>query len=90
MFSSKSFTVSGLTFRSLIHFEFIFVYAFYFLFTKLILSVRSQILLPSSINLFPYFFSRFHSFSSLFKIFLHCLGTLLVLVHICVSLANNV
>ena len=26
MFSSKSFTVSSLTFRSLIHFEFIFVY----------------------------------------------------------------
>ena len=26
MFSSKSFTDSGLTFRSLIHFEFIFVY----------------------------------------------------------------
>ena len=26
MFSSKSFTVSGLTFRSFIHFEFIFVY----------------------------------------------------------------
>ena len=26
VFSSKSFTVSGLTFRSLIHFEFIFVY----------------------------------------------------------------
>ena len=26
MISSKSFTVSGLTFRSLIHFEFIFVY----------------------------------------------------------------
>ena len=26
MFSSKSFVVSGLTFRSLIHFEFIFVY----------------------------------------------------------------
>ena len=26
MFSSKSFIVSGLTFRSLIHFEFIFVY----------------------------------------------------------------
>ena len=26
MFSTKSFTVSGLTFRSLIHFEFIFVY----------------------------------------------------------------
>ena len=27
MFSSKSFIVAGLTFRSLIHFEFIFVYA---------------------------------------------------------------
>ena len=26
MFSSKSFIVSGLTFRSLVHFEFIFVY----------------------------------------------------------------
>ena len=26
MFSSKSFIVSGLLFRSLIHFEFIFVY----------------------------------------------------------------
>ena len=26
MFSSKSFIISGLTFRSLIHFEFIFVY----------------------------------------------------------------
>jgi len=26
MFSSRSFVVSGLTFRSLIHFEFIFVY----------------------------------------------------------------
>ena len=28
MFSSKSFTVSGLIFRSLIHFQFIFVYGF--------------------------------------------------------------
>ena len=27
MFSSKIFIVSGLTFRSLIHFEFVFVYA---------------------------------------------------------------
>ena len=27
MFSSRSFIVSGLTFRSLIHFEFIFVYS---------------------------------------------------------------
>ena len=26
MFSSKSFIVSGLTFRSLIHFQFVFVY----------------------------------------------------------------
>ena len=29
MFSSKGFIVSGLTFRSLIHFEFIFVYGAY-------------------------------------------------------------
>ena len=28
IFSSRSFIVSGLTFRSLIHFEFIFVYGF--------------------------------------------------------------
>ena len=28
MFSSKSFIVSGLTYRSFIHFEFIFVYGF--------------------------------------------------------------
>ena len=27
MFSSRSFTVSGLTFKSLFHFEFIFVYS---------------------------------------------------------------
>ena len=30
MFSSKSFIVSGLTFRPLIHFEFIFVYGVQF------------------------------------------------------------
>ena len=30
MFSSRGFIVSGLTFRSLIHFEFIFVYFVYF------------------------------------------------------------
>ena len=29
IFSSRSFIVSGLTFRSLIHFEFIFVYGFH-------------------------------------------------------------
>ena len=29
MFSSRSFIVSGLTFRSLIHFEFIFVWGFH-------------------------------------------------------------
>ena len=30
MFSSRSFIVSGLMLRSLIHFEFIFVYGFFF------------------------------------------------------------
>ena len=32
MFSSESFIVSGLTFRSLIHFEFIFVYGVIFVY----------------------------------------------------------
>ena len=30
MFSSRSFIVSGLTFRSLIHFEFIIIFFFFF------------------------------------------------------------
>ena len=34
MFSSKSFIVSGLIFRSLIHFEFIFVYAITLIFLQ--------------------------------------------------------
>ena len=33
MFSSRSFIVSGLTFRSLIHFEFIFVYGLWIFLT---------------------------------------------------------
>ena len=46
MFSSRSFIVSGLTFRSLIHFEFIFVYVFFF---QLLLSVLSTFVLPEGI-----------------------------------------
>ena len=42
MFSSKSFIVSGLTFRSLIHFEFIFVYGFSECSEKLKWSHRNQ------------------------------------------------
>ena len=42
MFSSKSFIVSGLTFRSLIHFEFIFVYAVRMCSKFILLHVVSQ------------------------------------------------
>ena len=42
MFSSKSFTVSGLTFRSLIHFEFIFVYGVRKCYNFLLLHVAIQ------------------------------------------------
>ena len=44
MFSSKSFMVSGLTFRSLIHFEFIylFIYFMFFFFVASGLSCGTQ------------------------------------------------
>jgi len=48
MFSSRSFIISGLKFRSLIHFEFIFVYGFEFIFvygvrTKLVVVMEFQL-----------------------------------------------
>ena len=43
MFSSRSFIVSGLTFRSLIHFEFIFVYVVRKCSTFIFLQVVDQI-----------------------------------------------
>ena len=43
MFSSRSFTVSGLTFRSLIHFEFIFVYGVRKCYSFILLQVVDQI-----------------------------------------------
>ena len=42
MFSSKSFIVSDLTFRSLIHFEFIFVYGVRKCFSFILLQVVDQ------------------------------------------------
>ena len=42
MFSSRSFIVSGLTFRSLIHFEFIFVYGVRKCFSFIVLQVVDQ------------------------------------------------
>ena len=48
MFSSKSFRVSGLTLRSLIHFEFIFVYGIR-KDSNVILLYISVYLLPASI-----------------------------------------
>ena len=52
MFSSKSFIVSGLTFRSLIHFEFIFVYG--------VRKCSNFILLPITVQ-----FSQHHLLKSL-------------------------
>ena len=43
MFSSRSFIVSGLTFRSLIHFEFIFVYGVRKFSSSILLQVVDQI-----------------------------------------------
>ena len=48
MFSSKSFLVSGLTFRSLIHFEFIFVYG--------VRTCSNFILLHVAVQVFPALF----------------------------------
>ena len=48
MFSSKSFTVSGLTFRSLIHFEFVFVYHARKCFNFILLYVAGGIRHPDS------------------------------------------
>ena len=58
MFSSKSFIVSGLTVKSLIHFEFIFVYG--------IRKCSSSILLHVTIQ-----FSQHHLLKRMY--FLHCL-----------------
>ena len=58
MFSSKSFIVSGLTFRSLIHFEFIFVYGIRESFNFILLHVAVQ-------------FSQHHLLKRLS--FLHCI-----------------
>ena len=58
MFSSKSFIVSGLTFRFLIHFEFIFVYGVRKCFNFILLHVTVQ-------------FSQHHVLKRLS--FLHCI-----------------
>ena len=58
MFSSRSFIVSGLTFRSLIHFQFIFVYGVRKCFTFILLQLVDQ-------------FSQSHFLKRLS--FLHCI-----------------
>ena len=58
MFSSRSFIVSGLIFRPLIHFEFIFVYGVRKCYSFILLQVVYQ-------------FSQHHFFKSLS--FLHCI-----------------
>ena len=59
MFSSRSFIVSGLTFRSLIHFEFIFVYGVRKCSSFILLQVVDQ-------------FSQHHLFKRLS--FFHCIS----------------
>ena len=59
IFFSKSFTVSGLTFKSLIHFEFIFVYG--------VRECSNFILLHLAVQ-----FSQHHLMKRLS--FLHCIG----------------
>ena len=58
MFSSRSFIVSGFTFRSLIHFEFIFVYGVSKFSSSILLQVVDQ-------------FSQHHLLKRLS--FLHCI-----------------
>jgi len=60
MFSSRSFRVSGLRFRSLIHFEFIFVYV-----------VRECSTFILLLGMVPVQFSHYHLMKKLF--FLHCM-----------------
>ena len=64
MFSSKSFIVSGLTFRSLIHFEFIFVYGVRKCSSFILLQVIDQF---SQHHLLEIVFSTFYIFASFVK-----------------------
>ena len=84
MFSSKSLIVSGLTFRSLIHFEFIFVYGVRKCSSFIILQVVDQFsqnhLLKRGLSFFRCIFlpplskircSQVHGFISGLSIFFH-------------------
>ena len=64
MFSSRSFIVSGLTFRSLIHFEFIFVYGVRKCSSFILLQVVDQF---SQHHLLKRFFSLLYIFASFVK-----------------------
>src|SRR5574337_1130115 len=65
MFSSRSFIVSGLTFRSLIHFEFIFVYGVRKCSSFILLQVVDQF---SQHHLLKRFFSPLYILSSFVKV----------------------
>ena len=54
MFSSRSFIVSGLTFRSLIHFEFIFVYGVRKCFSFINLQVVDQFSQHQKVEIFKF------------------------------------
>ena len=64
MFSSKSFIVSGPTFRSLIHFEFIFVYSVRKCSSFILLHIVDQF---SQHNLWKRLFSPLYIFASFIK-----------------------
>ena len=81
MFSSKSFIISGLTFSSLIYFEFIFVYGVRKCSNFILLHVTVQfsqhhllkrLSLPHCIFLTPLSKIRYHGYMGLFLGFLSC------------------
>ena len=76
MFSSKSFVVSGFTFKSLIHFEFIFVYGVRaaYIFTKNLLLTPHTPATSTSFLFFFFFGKHFLNFY-LFIFIFGCIGS---------------
>ena len=73
IFSSRSFIVSGLTFRSLIHFEFIFVYGVKKCSSFILLQVVDQISqhhLLKRLSLIQFIFKKSFSLSGRLAVFI--------------------
>ena len=87
MFSSKSFIVSGLTFRSLIYFEFIFVYSVRMCYNLILLHVAvqfSQHILLKRLSLSHCIFASFVKNKVLICALFSCAFYLVPLVYISV------